>query len=133
MWLGLASSYGTAAVFFGRFLVPRRRTPELRKVFVCRAEEIPPGESRVVADLRGGTLLLAHTERGFRAIGTRCTHLGCRVHWDPPGKRFVCPCHMGIFDADGKVVSGPPPAPLDRFEVVVVHGMLYVEMREIAS
>jgi Rieske Fe-S protein len=33
--------------------------------------------------------------------------------------RFRCPCHGGVFDAEGNVVEGPPPRPLDRVEVRV--------------
>ncbi|MEX2271740.1 MAG: Rieske 2Fe-2S domain-containing protein [Vicinamibacterales bacterium] len=47
-----------------------------------------------------------------RALSATCTHLGCRVSWNAPADRFECPCHRGVYDRDGRVVSGPPPAPL---------------------
>jgi menaquinol-cytochrome c reductase iron-sulfur subunit len=47
-----------------------------------------------------------------RAMGSTCTHLGCRTTYDKPNKRIICPCHGGVYDLEGKVVSGPPPAPL---------------------
>jgi menaquinol-cytochrome c reductase iron-sulfur subunit len=50
------------------------------------------------------------------AFGPSCTHLGCAYHWDEQNKDFLCPCHTSIFSIDGKVVSGPAPRPLDRFE-----------------
>lgn len=46
-----------------------------------------------------------------------CTHLGCAYHWDPQRNEFLCPCHNSVFAVDGKVVSGPAPRPLDRYEV----------------
>ena len=49
-------------------------------------------------------------------FSTRCTHLGCAVSWMPEKNQFVCPCHAGIFNADGTVLSGPPPRPLVRLE-----------------
>ncbi len=55
--------------------------------------------------------------KGYRALSATCTHLGCGVSWDDAKKQFQCPCHKGVFDRDGKVVSGPPPRPMDRFEV----------------
>lgn len=57
--------------------------------------------------------------KGYRALSATCTHLGCGVAWDDAKKQFVCPCHAGVFDRGGKVVSGPPPRPMDRFEARV--------------
>lgn len=51
------------------------------------------------------------------ALSGTCTHLGCQVRWDADSTRFRCPCHGGAFDAEGNVVDGPPPRPLDRVEV----------------
>lgn len=46
-----------------------------------------------------------------------CSHAGCRVAWKAPQDRFVCPCHGGVYDAEGRVVAGPPPKPLTRYQV----------------
>ncbi len=50
------------------------------------------------------------TEDGqtYIAMSNICTHLGCRARWIPEQSRFFCPCHNGIFDKNGNVVSGPP-------------------------
>jgi Rieske Fe-S protein len=47
------------------------------------------------------------------AISAGCTHLGCIVTWDEGQQIFKCPCHDGRFDAEGNVLSGPPPAPAE--------------------
>ena len=49
------------------------------------------------------------------AISTRCAHLGCPVRYIQASQRFVCPCHGGVYDFEGKVAGGPPVRPLDRF------------------
>jgi Rieske Fe-S protein len=56
---------------------------------------------------------------GYRALSAICSHLGCHVKWDAAGNHFRCPCHGGIYDRTGKVVSGPPPRPLDQLRVRV--------------
>jgi Rieske Fe-S protein len=56
---------------------------------------------------------------GYRALSAVCQHLGCRVKWEDSSRQFRCPCHGGVYDRDGRVVSGPPPAPLERFKVRV--------------
>jgi menaquinol-cytochrome c reductase iron-sulfur subunit len=53
------------------------------------------------------------------AFAPQCTHLGCAYHWDEANKNFLCPCHTSTFDIDGKVLSGPAPRPLDRYQVKV--------------
>lgn len=61
----------------------------------------------------------------FVVYNLHCTHVGCPVNWSAPAKRFFSPCHGGVFDADGRVLSGPPPRPLDRYEVRIENGVLY--------
>jgi menaquinol-cytochrome c reductase iron-sulfur subunit len=63
----------------------------------------------------------------FVVMSNVCTHLGCRVRWIPEQDGFFCPCHNGVFSKDGNVVSGPPPRALDRFEVKVEDGTLFVK------
>lgn len=61
---------------------------------------------------------LRQTDDGVIALSAECTHLGCNVQYDGENKKLLCPCHKGIFKLDGSVESGPPPAPLQRYEVV---------------
>jgi menaquinol-cytochrome c reductase iron-sulfur subunit len=58
------------------------------------------------------------------AFAPQCTHLGCAYHWDAPKKQFLCPCHTSVFSIDGKVVSGPAPRPLDRYDAKVQNNKL---------
>jgi nitrite reductase/ring-hydroxylating ferredoxin subunit len=56
---------------------------------------------------------------GYRAFSAVCAHLGCRVRWDDAKQQYLCPCHGGVYDRQGQVVSGPPPRGLDRLNVRV--------------
>jgi menaquinol-cytochrome c reductase iron-sulfur subunit len=58
------------------------------------------------------------------AFAPQCTHLGCAYHWEDAKKQFLCPCHTSVFSIDGKVISGPAPRPLDRFEAKVQNNKL---------
>lgn len=64
--------------------------------------------------------------RNYVAMSNICTHLGCRVRWIADEREFFCPCHNAIFDEDGNVVTGPPPSPLDRYEVKVEDDQLFI-------
>ena len=65
-------------------------------------------------------------ETRFLVLGPQCTHLGCMSQWNQNSQTFLCPCHAGVFDADGKNIAGPPPRPLDQYEVKVEDGRLFV-------
>lgn len=67
-----------------------------------------------------------HTQQGYQAVSARCTHLGCVVRWDGAKRQLLCPCHGGRFDAGGKVLAGPVPAPLPAYDVAVVDGEVMV-------
>jgi Rieske Fe-S protein len=65
----------------------------------------------------------------YIAISTRCMHLGCPVRYVQAAERFICPCHGGVYQFDGKVSGGPPVRPLDRFETKVDNGRVFVGHR----
>ena len=44
--------------------------------------------------------------------------------------RFFCACHEGYFDDAGINVAGPPPRPLDVFELTQEGGRLVLSLRE---
>ena len=70
--------------------------------------------------------VLTDNGREYIAMSNICTHLGCRVRWIGEQDQFFCPCHNAAFDKDGEVVNGPPPRPLDRYEVKVEEDQLYI-------
>lgn len=45
----------------------------------------------------------------FLVLAVNCAHLGCPVSWFPQSGLFMCPCHGGVYYADGQRASGPPP------------------------
>jgi len=70
--------------------------------------------------------VLTENGRDFIAMSNICTHLSCRVRWIAQQEQFFCPCHNGIFAKDGRVLGGPPPRPLDRYDVKVEDGQLFI-------
>jgi Rieske Fe-S protein len=145
MVTGLALGYGAGALHFFRYLVPLRREAKRREMFVGTLTDFPVGTTRTVRDPRGQEIILArvssHPEQRaseFRALSTKCPHLGCKVHWEAGQGRFRCPCHEGIFDRNGKAVSGPPAAEnkdMPQYEVRVndVTGGIYVMVMQESS
>jgi Rieske Fe-S protein len=65
----------------------------------------------------------------YVAISTRCAHLGCPVRFVEAAGNFICPCHGGVYDFQGKVIGGPPVRPLDRFQTRVTNGQVEIGPR----
>ena len=61
-------------------------------------------------------------DHNFVAFAMNCTHLGCPVRWLDDANLFMCPCHGGIYYADGEVAAGPPPLALFKYPVRVREG-----------
>jgi menaquinol-cytochrome c reductase iron-sulfur subunit len=68
-------------------------------------------------------------EEEFVALSTRCMHLGCPVRYVDAAKRFICPCHGGVYGFAGQVDGGPPVRPLDRFYTRVRDGQVEIGPR----
>jgi menaquinol-cytochrome c reductase iron-sulfur subunit len=96
------------------------KTPTLFKFTIQRKSGWIVNEEEV------SVYTLTDNGRDFVALSNICSHLGCRVRWITEQNQFFCPCHNGIFDKEGKVVSGPPPRPLDRYDVKVEDDQLFI-------
>lgn len=142
MIVGLVAGYGLGVVHFFRYLVPLRKRGRKREMFVGTLQDLEVGSSRTVKDPRGEEIALARIAkddedpaRGFKALSSKCPHLGCKVHWEAGNDRFFCPCHNGVFDKNGIALSGPPAKEgknLATFEVKVNRetGWVYVMVPE---
>ena len=109
------------------YLAPvTRRGPAGGLTDVGSVDDIPLWGGKKVS-VAGSAVILIHAPDGFKAYSAVCPHLGCLVGWEDARRVIVCPCHAGIFDMDGRVVSGPPPRGLTPREVSVVGGRLMVK------
>lgn len=62
----------------------------------------------------------------FTVFAINCAHLGCPVRWFPQSQLFMCPCHGGVYYADGSRASGPPERGLFTYENKVANGQLQI-------
>lgn len=76
---------------------------------------------------KSGAWLHRRSDTEFVAFSLNCTHLGCPVRWEAGAQLFMCPCHGGVYYADGNVAGGPPPKPLPRYPVRVRGGNVQVQ------
>jgi len=62
----------------------------------------------------------------FTVFAINCAHLGCPVRWFSESQLFMCPCHGGVYYADGSRASGPPERGLFTYELKVQGGKLLI-------
>ena len=81
-------------------------------------------------------------EPSFTILYSRCVHLGCPVQPNGPidenarielenaallpvlAQSFGCPCHGGLYDAEGNRRAGPPVRSMDRYTYSIRNGRL---------
>jgi menaquinol-cytochrome c reductase iron-sulfur subunit len=88
-----------------------------------------PGKTTIYVrkfDEKRDTVVKGQDPQPYVAISTRCAHLGCPVRYIQASKKFVCPCHGGVYGFQGQVEGGPPVRPLDRFYTRVKNGRVQV-------
>ena len=118
----LGSQQGAESASIGSASSVPLGEPTLRKATVEQSAGWITSEQEI------GVFVKTSDGREFVGLSNICTHLGCRVRWVEDQRRFYCPCHAGIFDEDGNVVSGPPPRPLDRYPITVDDGQLILRL-----
>ena len=114
--LGAISAFGLGSILYAayRFLAPGARGGAPVEIALS---EISAGGTAFFQYGGSPGILLREEDGALKAFSLVCTHLACTVIWSGEKKEFYCPCHDGIFDGEGKVLSGPPPAPLERWKV----------------
>jgi menaquinol-cytochrome c reductase iron-sulfur subunit len=77
---------------------------------------------KTTAYVRRGSTEFGEDPQTFIAISSRCVHAGCPVRFVQAAGNFICPCHGGVYDFEGKRIGGPPVRPLDHFQTRVRGG-----------
>jgi cytochrome b6-f complex iron-sulfur subunit len=113
-----ALAAGQAAWPFLCCLAPREEDGGPAEVTLPMKDvRLPPDGAAVFAFGRRPGLLLRTGAGEWVALSAVCTHFECTVHFDPASRQILCPCHKGVFDTQGRNLAGPPPRPLERYDV----------------
>ena len=111
----------------GFLLSPLRGERRLSWVRVGRVDGVPldtPTAFRVPVPLDQGrptapvdrvVYVVRRSGGELLTLSNTCSHMQCNVHWDRGLNQFLCPCHGGLYDVEGRNVGGPPPSPLPRW------------------
>ncbi|CUP74901.1 iron-sulfur cluster-binding protein%2C rieske family [Clostridium baratii] len=92
-----------------------KNTKETVKNFIAQIVDIPDSEVEHIKNGHGGLveyngekLGVYKDENGEKYIvKTKCTHLGCQLHWNADELTWDCPCHGSRFDYKGYIIDSP--------------------------
>jgi len=88
-------------------------------------DKIYKGRDLEFRDPTGRVIWTNKKDVPYVVFSGKCPHLGCGYKWRTHkllGQVFLCPCHLSIYDATGKVLDGPAPRPLDTLPIRVSSG-----------
>ena len=101
-----------------RYLIPPLGgEPATASVVAAQGALVKPNSGLLFKFGSKPALLVRTPEGELRAFNAVCTHLECTVQYKPDTSQIWCPCHNGLYDLGGNVVSGPPPRALERLVI----------------
>jgi Rieske Fe-S protein len=90
-----------------------------RSVVAAKVNELKNNSGKIFKFGSKPALLVRTADGNFKAFSAVCTHLNCTVQYRQDLRQIWCACHNGLYDLEGRNVSGPPPRPLETYEVHV--------------
>lgn len=111
------ASIGGIFISTMRFLLPNVLYEPPTTFLIGKTDDFPPDSITFLEDSR---LFIFRQAKGFFAISSICSHLGCNVKWNTANNGFDCPCHGSTFDKNGKNINGPAPKPLKWYKLTLI-------------
>ena len=122
-WLIGGGAFASLASFLYpviRFMDPPRvAEAAVSEVAAGKVQDLKPNSGKIVKFGTKPALLIRVNDTEWKAFSAVCSHLNCTVQYQESSRQIWCACHNGMYDLSGRVVSGPPPKPLDEFAVFV--------------
>ena len=130
--LGVVGWLGSVLYPVTRFLIPpvagEAKVSSMKVGMITDTWEKP---FRIIQFGRIPVILFKGRKQTYRALAATCTHLACIVQYRADDNIIWCACHNGKYDLAGKVISGPPPAPLEVYDVnITENGEVWVSRRQ---
>lgn len=128
---GIAASLGSFFYPILRYIIPPP-TAELTTdtVLAGHVGELEPNTGKIFRFGNYPALLILTSDGKYQALSATCTHLNCTVQYRPDLHSIWCACHNGMYAVDGRNISGPPPRPLERYDVSLKGNEIYARRRE---
>jgi cytochrome b6-f complex iron-sulfur subunit len=130
--LGIATLYPVVSYI----IPPESSSSGTSSVVAARVGDLKPNEGRIFKFGNAPGILILKPggdpkdARSYVSFTAVCTHLNCTVQYQPEKKDIWCACHNGHYDLNGRVISGPPPKPLQEYRVAIKGEEIFVSAEE---
>jgi Rieske Fe-S protein len=127
--LGAAGMGAVAAFIYpilSYLIPPVTAEPTVSMLKAGAVSDFPNNTSKIVKFGRTPVILIRNSDGEFAALAATCTHLDCIVQFREDTQQVWCACHNGVYDIKGRNVSGPPPRPLDVYNVNLVNDEIII-------
>jgi Rieske Fe-S protein len=130
--LGTWAGGVVAAIAFPviRYLTPPE-VPEstTRSASGGQASTLLPNTFRIVPFGANPAIIVRQASGDLKALSATCTHLSCTVQYRGDLGQIWCACHNGRYDLNGRNIAGPPPRPLEAFDVSTRNDEIVISRR----
>ena len=117
---GVLALFGATVYPVVRYLYPPRGVESsVSNVVAAKAGELATNAAKIFRFGNRPGILINTPQGELKAFSAVCTHLNCTVQYDQNDSIIWCACHNGKYDLNGQVISGPPPRPLEAYQVNV--------------
>jgi len=101
----------------------------LSNVVAGKVGELQPNSGKIFKFGNKPGILIMTPSGTYKAFSAICTHLDCTVQYRSDFQHIWCACHNGRFDLNGKNIAGPPPSPLEEYNVAIVKDDIIVSKK----
>lgn len=113
-----------------RYIIPPKTVEQTSdNVLAGRVGDLKPNTGKIFRFGSRPGLLTLTADGKYHAVSAVCTHLNCTVQYRSDLHSVWCACHNGMYSVDGGNISGPPPRPLEAFDVVLKGDEIFVRRR----
>ncbi|HUT83764.1 MAG TPA: Rieske 2Fe-2S domain-containing protein [Thermodesulfobacteriota bacterium] len=101
----------------------------LSNVVAGKVGDLQPNSGKIFKFGNKPGILIMTPSGTYKAFSAICTHLDCTVQYRSDFQHIWCACHNGRFDLNGKNIAGPPPSPLEEYNVAIVKNDIIVSKK----
>ena len=98
---------------------PEAKEEKISQMSIGKPEDMKKESGKIIKFGNKPVLVVRKVSGDYVAFSAVCTHLDCLVQYRPDYGQIYCACHNGRYDLNGKNISGPPPAPLEKYSVLI--------------
>ena len=98
---------------------PKVEEVKVSNVKIGGVDDMEKDSGKIIKFGNKPVIVVRKTNGDYVAFSAVCTHLDCIVQFRKDYGQIYCACHNGRYDLNGRNVSGPPPAPLQKYGIAI--------------